>query len=111
MVSRTIRCLLPLLFVLTTTGCSGGDGGASAQAAGTPSSSASPPVTTPAAPALTAPTTAGAEIGAYYFPGWHVEPLLGSKDPWAEIRPYPDRKPSLGYYDDQSRTVIRQQAD
>lgn len=32
------------------------------------------------------------EVGVYYFPGWH------SDNQWRPIRPFPERKPALGWY-------------
>jgi hypothetical protein len=35
-------------------------------------------------------------IGAHYFPGWREGTHLG----WQKIQPYPERKPTLGWYDE-----------
>lgn len=41
-------------------------------------------------------------IGAMYFGGWE---LYDNKDPWDPVRPYPDRRPILGFYDGGSPEV------
>jgi hypothetical protein len=46
-------------------------------------------------------------VGVYYFPGWR--PAQGSDDPWSKIKPYPEREPALGWYDDRDQHVVDQQ--
>lgn len=36
-------------------------------------------------------------VGALYFAGWKTD---STRNPWAKITPFPDRKPLLGYYDE-----------
>ncbi|HWH71983.1 MAG TPA: glycoside hydrolase family 99-like domain-containing protein, partial [Candidatus Sulfotelmatobacter sp.] len=38
------------------------------------------------------PVRGSAEVGVYYFPGWN------SVDRWQKIQPFPERKPTLGWY-------------
>lgn len=54
---------------------------------------------------------AAPEVGTYYFPGWHRDPLTNNKDNWAPIRAFPDREPQRGWYDDRDPKVLRAQAD
>jgi hypothetical protein len=51
-------------------------------------------------------------LGAYYFPGWSNN-QRGSNftQPWNLIRPYPEREPLLGWYNDSDPTILRQQAN
>lgn len=68
---------------------------------------------TTATPAKSAATAAPAyNIGVYYYPGWSYN-LRGSPItyPWVPIQKYPEREPMLGWYEDSSPTVLRQQAD
>ncbi|MFZ3484868.1 glycoside hydrolase family 99-like domain-containing protein [Sphingomonas sp. 3-13AW] len=60
--------------------------------------------------ASAAPTTSP-ELGTFYFPGWHPDPFTGNRDTWAVIRPYPEREPRRGWYDDRDPTVLAAQAD
>ena len=53
------------------------------------------------------PTPVAAEtdylIGAQYFPGWRAgEPISTG---WSPIEPYPERKPALGWYDEDNPEV------
>jgi Glycosyltransferase WbsX len=50
-------------------------------------------------------------IGVYYFPGWHngVWPRIIKDQPWDEIKPYPERRPLLGWYDDGDDAVVSRQ--
>lgn len=62
--------------------------------------------------ALAGPVAAtGAEVGTWYFPGWHRDPFMGDRDTWAPIRAYPERQPEKGWYDDTDPAVLRRQAD
>lgn len=55
---------------------------------------------------------AGYQIGVYYFPGWKdKQPGAPSAYPWEPIKPFPSRKPLLGWYDESSVDVMRQQLD
>ncbi len=47
-------------------------------------------------------------IGVYYFPGW-LRSDWSPQGSWDAIRPYADRRPLVGYYDQASPTVLRQQ--
>ena len=53
----------------------------------------------------------GERIGVYYFPGWSTSEDKKAPDPWKPIRPYPDRIPKLGFYDDAQASIIRQQVE
>ncbi|MFT3802098.1 MAG: glycoside hydrolase family 99-like domain-containing protein [Burkholderiaceae bacterium] len=49
-------------------------------------------------------------LGVYYFPGWKDgERGAPSPRPWDAIRPYPDREPLLGWYDESGFDVMRRQ--
>jgi hypothetical protein len=48
-------------------------------------------------------------VGVYYFPGWRVAPPFFNADPWAKIKPYPEREPLIGWYEDGGDSVTRQQ--
>lgn len=52
------------------------------------------------------------KIGVYYFPGWRDLTLHSpSPRPWAAIKPYPERKPLLGwYYEGQQEVADKQLA-
>ena len=41
------------------------------------------------------------QIGVYYFPGWTNTPgrSPGGVPPWEKIKPFPDREPLLGWYE------------
>jgi hypothetical protein len=41
---------------------------------------------------------ADVRIGVYYFPGWTDKSNEWWSPPWNKIKPYPERKPLLGYY-------------
>lgn len=52
------------------------------------------------------------QIGVYYFPGWKDKQQGAAFSfPWDKIRPYPDREPMLGWYDEGSDVVARQHID
>ncbi|HEX7857254.1 MAG TPA: glycoside hydrolase family 99-like domain-containing protein [Sphingobium sp.] len=59
----------------------------------------------------TAVHAAAPEVGTYYFPGWHPDPLTGNKDNWIPIRAFPDREPQRGWYNDSDPQVLQSQAD
>lgn len=53
---------------------------------------------------------AGYQIGVYYFPGWKDEQVgAPSSHPWQPIKAFPEREPLLGWYDDGSVDIMRQQ--
>lgn len=60
---------------------------------------------------LTASHTVFGEIsvGIYYYPGWSPAMGLFKPDPWKVIKPYPERKPLLGWYRDDYSETVRQQ--
>lgn len=50
------------------------------------------------------------QIGVYYFPGWKNKQLgAPSAFPWEPIKAFPARQPLLGWYDEGSDEVMRQQ--
>ena len=52
------------------------------------------------------------QVGVYYFPGWRDNtPGSPSMHPWEPIKPYPERKPLLGWYHEGDDAVMRQQLD
>lgn len=52
----------------------------------------------------------GYQIGVYYFPGWKDGQLgAPSPQPWEAIKAFPARKPLLGWYEEGSDAVMRQQ--
>ncbi|WP_199154790.1 glycoside hydrolase family 99-like domain-containing protein [Chromobacterium sp. ASV23] len=52
------------------------------------------------------------QLGVYYFPGWRDNtPGSPSMHPWDPIKPYPERKPLLGWYHEGDDAVMRQQLD
>jgi hypothetical protein len=52
------------------------------------------------------------QIGIYYFPGWKDGQVgAPSARPWTPIKPFPDREPLLGWYDEGSDEVMRQHLD
>jgi hypothetical protein len=48
-------------------------------------------------------------VGVYYFPGWRFAPPFLKSPPWDAIRPYSDRKPLLGWYDEGSVDIATHQ--
>jgi Glycosyltransferase WbsX len=50
-------------------------------------------------------------IGVYYYPGWHngVWPRIIKDQPWDQIKPYEERRPLLGWYDDGDDAVVSRQ--
>lgn len=51
-------------------------------------------------------------IGVYYFPGWKDrQPYAPSDYPWRPLATYQERKPLLGWYDEGSDAVMKQQID
>lgn len=48
------------------------------------------------------------KIGVYYFPGW-LKSDWSPEASWASLRPFPDRKPLLGWYDQGSPAVLERQ--
>lgn len=52
------------------------------------------------------------QIGVFYFPGWKDrQPGAPSPMPWAPIKAFPEREPVLGWYDEGTDDVMRQQLD
>lgn len=52
------------------------------------------------------------QIGVFYFPGWKDgQPGAPSAMPWVPIKAFPEREPALGWYDEGSADVMRQQLD
>lgn len=50
------------------------------------------------------------QIGVYYFPGWKDKQIGAPSDfPWEPIKAFPEREPLLGWYDEGSDAVMRQQ--
>lgn len=50
------------------------------------------------------------DIGVYYYPGWKPnETGNWIKEPWSKIKPYPEREPLLGWYDESDPKVIETQ--
>lgn len=50
------------------------------------------------------------EIGVYYYPGWSSNAIgAGETYPWVRIRPYKEREPLLGWYEDRDVKVLDQQ--
>lgn len=48
-------------------------------------------------------------VAIYYFPGWKdgVEGFL-AREPWEKIKPFPDREPLLGWYNEADPAVMAQ---
>lgn len=46
-----------------------------------------------------------AEVGVYYYPGWNRPNVDG----WEKIKPYPEREPLLGWYEEGADYVTRTQ--
>lgn len=44
-------------------------------------------------------------VGVYYFPGWSVD----SSGAWEKIKPYPEREPYLGWYEEGDPAIARKQ--
>ncbi|MEP9404578.1 glycoside hydrolase family 99-like domain-containing protein [Sphingomonas silueang] len=51
------------------------------------------------------------ELGTYYFPGWHRDRFFNNRDTWAPIKPYIERRPLKGWYDDTKLSVLMKQAN
>lgn len=50
------------------------------------------------------------QIGAYYYPGWQTnESVSPARRPWDRIKPYPEREPLLGWYNEGDESVLDQQ--
>lgn len=48
------------------------------------------------------------KLGVYYFPGWRDRtPHAPADYPWERIKPYPEREPALGWYDEGSVSVMQ----
>lgn len=52
---------------------------------------------------LTAFTAYAADVGVFYYPGWDRPNI----DAWEKIKPYPERKPLLGWYKEGSDQVTK----
>lgn len=50
------------------------------------------------------------DVGVYYYPGWKLnEPGNWIQEPWSKIKPFPERQPLLGWYDESAPSVIAKQ--
>lgn len=50
------------------------------------------------------------DIGVYYFPGWKDNAIGGPyPNPWGKIKPYPERKPILGWYREGDVSIMDKQ--
>ena len=50
------------------------------------------------------------QIGVYYFPGWKANQVGNAHTkPWDLIKPFPDREPLLGWYEEDQPGVMKQQ--
>ena len=50
------------------------------------------------------------QIGVFYFPGWKDKQVgAPSPLPWETIKAFPEREPALGWYDEGTDDVMRQQ--
>lgn len=50
------------------------------------------------------------EIGVYYYPGWSSNVIgAGETYPWHRIKPYKEREPLLGWYEDGQVNILDQQ--
>src|SRR3546814_2796413 len=38
------------------------------------------------------------QVGVYYFPGWKDGASADRPFPWSQIKPFPEREPMLGWY-------------
>lgn len=48
------------------------------------------------------------KLGVYYFPGWRDQtPHAPADYPWDRIKPYPEREPALGWYDEGDVSVMQ----
>jgi hypothetical protein len=45
------------------------------------------------------------QIGVYYFPGWTYSPDQWKNPPWEPIKPFPEREPLLGWYQEKDISV------
>jgi hypothetical protein len=53
---------------------------------------------------------AAPRIGVFYFPGWKDGAIgLAYPKPWEPIKPFPEREPMLGWYDEGQISVMEQQ--
>lgn len=51
-----------------------------------------------------------AKLGVYYFPGWRDRtPHAPADEPWERIKPYPEREPAVGWYDEGDISVMQSQ--
>lgn len=49
-------------------------------------------------------------LGVYYFPGWKANQKGNAyASPWNQIKPFPDREPELGWYEEDQPGVMQQQ--
>jgi hypothetical protein len=55
--------------------------------------------------ALTTYSVIAAEVGVFYYPGWNRPNVDG----WAKIKPYPEREPLLGWYEEGADEVTKTQ--
>jgi len=52
------------------------------------------------------------QVGTFYYPGWRDgQPHNVSPTPWSAIKSYPEREPLLGWYDEGTEAVAKQQID
>lgn len=50
------------------------------------------------------------KLGVYYFPGWKAQQKGNAyPNPWELIKPYPERHPLLGWYEEDQPGVMQQQ--
>lgn len=63
----------------------------------------------PAVPATPAAAQPEINLGVFYYPGWKDDVLGARAKPWEVIKPYPERKPLLGWYAEGDVAVMKQQ--
>lgn len=62
-----------------------------------------------AAPQADPAPPAAANLGVFYYPGWKDDVPGATARPWERIKPYPERKPLLGWYAEGEVSVMKQQ--
>lgn len=50
-------------------------------------------------------------VGVYYFPGWGASGRGDNIPAWEKIKAYPNREPSIGWYDGDDEQVLKSQLD
>ena len=54
------------------------------------------------------PSERAPKLGVYYFPGWRDRtPHAPADYPWERIKPYPEREPVLGWYEEGDVSVMQ----